>query len=415
MTKEIEAINNSEGAGIQNIIIKNFRGFDKIEISNFSKINILVGKNSCGKTSVLEAIFLSLKPYGSSFAELYGARGLLNNNFLLPQQKQQGVTGVEDSKANNVQIQTFFSAPKWKDLFRMIRIGAEKSSNTEIEGSGNFKFPLTRKVLIKPYPFSSTKLLQNKDSFEFLQKAQSDFDANFFYVTSVDKVENKEIYTVSGVKRSDIFPNSADFGEVQFLDSEARKSKFAVIDYPNFKTFYYTANITNSYSHAKEHFQKIKKTEYELEITNMIKEVDKRVDGFEFDSEGEIRVRFSGQEGDLPFGLMGDGVKKAFSILCTMSYCKDGVLLIDEVENGLHYSSQKIFWDVVIKAAKQFNVQIFVTTHSYELIEALEESAKKTDDHDLVKLYRIGNDRVVEYDSRVIPYSLEQGREVRDE
>ena len=43
---------------IQDIKIENFRGITSLEIQDFKKINIFVGKNNCGKTSVLEALFL---------------------------------------------------------------------------------------------------------------------------------------------------------------------------------------------------------------------------------------------------------------------------------------------------------------------------------------------------------------------
>ena len=46
-------------AHIEQIKIENFRGLDNLEISNFGQINLFVGKNNCGKSSILESVFLS--------------------------------------------------------------------------------------------------------------------------------------------------------------------------------------------------------------------------------------------------------------------------------------------------------------------------------------------------------------------
>ena len=47
---------------ITNITIDNFRQFDHLEVKDLKRINFLVGKNNCGKTTVLEALFWSLSP-----------------------------------------------------------------------------------------------------------------------------------------------------------------------------------------------------------------------------------------------------------------------------------------------------------------------------------------------------------------
>ena len=42
--------------GFKNIEIKNFRGIDHLKIDDFSRVNVLLGQNNSGKTTVLEAI-----------------------------------------------------------------------------------------------------------------------------------------------------------------------------------------------------------------------------------------------------------------------------------------------------------------------------------------------------------------------
>ena len=65
----------------------------------------------------------------------------------------------------------------------------------------------------------------------------------------------------------------------------------------------------------------------------------------------------------LPINLMGDGIRKIVSFLTSIYQCKGGVVLIDELSNGFHYSVMKPMWDVVIRAAIKIDVLIFATTH----------------------------------------------------
>ncbi|MCR4918938.1 MAG: AAA family ATPase, partial [Prevotella sp.] len=46
--------------GFKNIEIKNFRGIDHLKIDDFSRVNILLGQNSSGKSSVLECLLLMM-------------------------------------------------------------------------------------------------------------------------------------------------------------------------------------------------------------------------------------------------------------------------------------------------------------------------------------------------------------------
>lgn len=73
----------------------------------------------------------------------------------------------------------------------------------------------------------------------------------------------------------------------------------------------------------------------------------------------------------------GDGLIVIFRILLFLSLFRDKKLMIDEIDAGIHYSRMKDYWKVILKSAKENNVQIFATTHNQECIqyciEALEE------------------------------------------
>jgi predicted ATP-dependent endonuclease of OLD family len=79
-----------------------------------------------------------------------------------------------------------------------------------------------------------------------------------------------------------------------------------------------------------------------------------------------------------------------------LSLCnaRNGVLLVDEIENGLHYSVQRDIWRAIFRLAKDLNVQVFATSHSWDCVRAFQEAASESpQDGVLVRLSRL-DDRI---------------------
>ena len=99
---------------------------------------------------------------------------------------------------------------------------------------------------------------------------------------------------------------------------------------------------------------------------------------------------------------------------------EEKIFLFEEIENGLHHSVMKDFWLNVIAATIEIenDVQIFATTHSYEMVEALVEAAKETDliEKDEIRLFKIvkrGNETLVgSYTAEEIQAKVESGLEI---
>ncbi|MCD6188737.1 MAG: ATP/GTP-binding protein [Thermococcus sp.] len=81
--------------------------------------------------------------------------------------------------------------------------------------------------------------------------------------------------------------------------------------------------------------------------------------------------------GVYPYYLMGEGFKNAMIIAFLSALLKDGYLLIDSAEAFHHPKSLRIMAQTLIKGAKENNVQVFLTTHSLELIDMLLEEGIK--------------------------------------
>ena len=79
----------------------------------------------------------------------------------------------------------------------------------------------------------------------------------------------------------------------------------------------------------------------------------------------------------MPLKSLGDGALRLYSVSLALTNSRDGFLLIDEAENGLHYSIQRDFWRMVLQAAYANNVQVLATTHSADCIRGFAEAANE--------------------------------------
>ena len=106
-----------------------------------------------------------------------------------------------------------------------------------------------------------------------------------------------------------------------------------------------------------------------------------------------VRVKGIGER--VPLKSLGEGMNRLLEIALALIECENGVLLVDEIENGLHYSVLLDVWRLIFKTAKDLNVQVFATTHSKDCIEAFAVAANESpEDGMLVRLER-RDDKIV--------------------
>lgn len=90
---------------------------------------------------------------------------------------------------------------------------------------------------------------------------------------------------------------------------------------------------------------------------------------------------------------MGDGINRIFTIILAMVNCQNGICLIDEFENGLHYSVQAQLWKVIFKLANLFSIRFYATTHSNDCIRSFSEVMKDSEENQgiMIRLEEKGN------------------------
>ena len=95
----------------------------------------------------------------------------------------------------------------------------------------------------------------------------------------------------------------------------------------------------------------------------------------------------------VPLRSFGDGLNRLFGIVLSLVNAKDGFLLIDEFENGMHHTVELDVWQAVFRLSKLLNVQVFATSHSWDAVETFQKAAAlNPDDGLLIRLTRRGED-----------------------
>ena len=127
-------------------------------------------------------------------------------------------------------------------------------------------------------------------------------------------------------------------------------------------------------------------------------------------------VKLRGESQPVPLKSLGDGAVRMFSVALALANSKDGFLLIDEAENGIHHSIQRDFWTMILKAAHQNNVQVLATTHSWDCVAGFTMAATEIEEVDgaLIRLEKKGDEiRAVEYPEDDLDVAARHGIEVR--
>ena len=119
--------------------------------------------------------------------------------------------------------------------------------------------------------------------------------------------------------------------------------------------------------------------------------------------------------------LYGDSINKILSIVMTALNTDGAILLIDEIENGLHHTIQKDFWRFFFElvAIESFDIQVFSTTHSLEMMEAFAEISKLyPGEGAYIELFRRKATGEIDFnlhDSETLSYELSSKMAVRGE
>ncbi len=165
-------------------------------------------------------------------------------------------------------------------------------------------------------------------------------------------------------------------------------------------------------------FDKARLNEKEDEVLRAFQIIDNSIAAVESFSIPEPTIYLKRQgEKRLPLSLFGDAMNRIADIILKIINNQDSVLLIDEIENGIHHSNQIAFWDFLYRLAEQLNVQIFATTHSLEMTEAFIKAGMNRQDSaahfELVRHEKTNKIVAINRDLETLEYGISHHKEVR--
>lgn len=286
--------------------IQHFRGIKSLQTDALAQINIFLGRNNSGKTSVLEALFLA--PGVGDYPPL-----LLNH--------VRGVPPDESLVESNAYM--FFK----RDYSLPIII--------KTKGSGIFDDIGTR-VEINPI-------------FEEVDKMDQ-------------SIKSEGIKSTTGIQ----FPTGLNVSvEYKRENKEGKKLSKTVVN------FLPTRQID---ANTIPNFERIVELGLKGDLVELLQEFDRSITGIELIRD-KIMLRIEGMDHLLPIQFVGDGLRRFFSIWAAVCNPNNQIVLIDEIDNGIHHSSYCLLWKALLKVAeRRSDLQIFVTTHNEEAVLELEEA-----------------------------------------
>ncbi|MEG3922664.1 MULTISPECIES: AAA family ATPase [unclassified Microcoleus] len=327
---------------LESFQIHNFRLFKHLEVKNLGRVNLIVGKNNSGKSTFLEAV------------ELYASNASATVMLELVESRQE--TWFSEAQPHS---QNFISNPVRHLFFghKLPSIGGDGISLGEV--SSNIKLRI------------GAGAYQNKNDDEGTIRKIRISDVEFD-----EDISNVEVFLVAeeGERTRRIFRLDRNIRDIRrssriFYERQESELKYTW-------QIVYTANMPNRKLAALWDLTSL--TDLESEVISALRLIDDRVTGVAFVEDVSIGttsdnrvplVKIKGIDEPLPLKSMGDGMTRLFHIIVALVNARNGLLLIDEFENGLHWSVQPKVWDIVFQISERLNVQIFATTHSRDCIK----------------------------------------------
>jgi hypothetical protein len=319
---------------LNNLEVRSFRGFHHLKIEHLGRVNLIVGKNNVGKSALLEAL------------RLYASKRSVITIL--------GLLGVYDAEDNR---QFVFSIPEERLVALKYLFYGRQDVRSRLEP-----------IQIGPIDSEAERLTINVGWHKFDERGggalwqviPEEYGAAEKLAPYLDmRIEGKPIiYSLDWISSAPPF-------------REDPKRILCVFRGPD----------GLSKREIGKLWDDVALTNLEQEILAALRTIAPGIERLNLvadpASPGERIpiVKVQGIEEPLPLNNLGDGMQRMLGIALALVNAKDGMLLIDEIENGLHYSVLPSLWQIIFRLAQRLNIQVFATSHSRDCIEAFQQVA----------------------------------------
>ena len=309
----------------KSIAISNFKVFDNFKLESLSEMNVITGMNNVGKTALLEALYLLIG------CENIGLAVKINT-----------FRGISEFSGDPAKIQEAM----WRPLFRNLETGVPITLSGELSDGSFLKSIIEVEragYLIEPSRNSTGIEPTSPPSIKFGERLLLTFTHHNQTVKSSLMINLKGA-RVQPVPSTPIFPGYF-ISSYPPLNPQEEAGLFSELD---------------AVGKSQAILSPLQILEPKLKRLAVIVSAGIPM------IHGDI-----GLERMVPLPLMGDGLRRLTKILLAIENSPGGVVLVDDIEFGIHHSNITKIWRALIQASSRSQTQIFATTHSYEWIRGL--------------------------------------------
>lgn len=334
---------------LDSLEIKNFRAFQHLRIEKLGRVNLIVGKNNVGKSSVLEALWL--------YATKADPNIIMQ---LLRNRDEVSIINEGQHITNTISDESLLGL---RFLFH---------------GFDYLLSPGERQIIISSSPLDEKNVAI---SIAQSERVQSNLGHTELRLVEPDKEGN--LYT-SGLVPSlkiDIgqnvhlyFPLDVSYTSSQSLFRPVKVLQMAI------NSVIVSGDGLTAHDVAS-YWDNIVLSDLQPSVLSALRIIAPNITGLNLVGSrngGTDRVpivKVSNFDFPVPLRSLGEGMNRMLGIALALVNAKDGMLLIDEVDTGLHYSVLPEMWKLIFEVAHRLNVQVFATSHSWDCIQAFQEAA----------------------------------------
>ncbi|QTA84672.1 AAA family ATPase [Desulfonema magnum] len=328
---------------IDSIYINNFRLFKELTINKLDTVNLIVGKNNSGKSCLLEAI------------RVYGTNASPKVLFdLIRDRGQDWESNMQQKQNQSVQE----AENPLRYLFYGYRFPEIGTNSIEIGSSENIKDRL--KLRMRAY-----KLIETEESRIFTRIDNENLKENGLDDAElvIEIEEGNKVKPVRLNRDPRLYQRTASYRALPDGDMKINIQIVPTKHIDDEKVADLWDNINIHPNLRKEVFEGLKLIDEKIQEVVLV------------GRRGYINpiLIYDDTDERIPLKSMGDGMTHLFHIILALVNSRGGLLLIDEFENGLHYSVQPQIWNLIFQLAKKLEVQVFATTHSWDCVNAFQK------------------------------------------
>lgn len=317
----------------KDIEITNFRGFDHLKIEELSKVNVFVGANNVGKTSILEAAFMLI--------------GMCNP--MMPARINYWRSSLTNSSLDATRY--FFHNIDFSNKPLL------QAHTTDGE----------RKMTFSPSLFVDSEATTGGTGHAGIKSI------NFNFSTSIDTSEY-QCHTVLYADNNGVLQQTID---------ESYKEEINCL---------YISSEKND-SNALSNFVTLVKRGKRQVVVEALQTFDPNIETIEALPDG-LYLQMHNLKELLPISMAGDGVRHVLNIISSIATENYNVVMIDEIDTGLHYSAHKSMWRAILEFVMKHNIQLFITTHNLECLQGLESVMEEAANYQhLTNVYNVAKTR----------------------